>query len=103
MVTRAVEVLTNGLKEKDLEFRLAIINILGIIRNKTAVPALIKILDDDTRPEIRTAIIRTLGEIGDRRALPILNELGYRGGKEIQPAAKESILKIVEKNAAEKK
>ncbi|HCJ66789.1 MAG TPA: hypothetical protein DHV62_05540 [Elusimicrobia bacterium] len=100
---QAVEIFINGLKDKDLEFRLTVINILGVMRNPTAVPGLLKILDEDTRLEVRNTTIKALGEIGDRKALPALNQLVSRGGKEIQPVAREAIIKIVEKNAAEKK
>lgn len=60
-------------------------------------------MDEESRPEIRKATIKTLGEIGNRRALPALNQLVSPGSKEVIPIAKEAILKIVEKNAAEKK
>lgn len=64
--------LIEKLRDGNPRIRLTAVESLGKIRDETAVPALIRLLDTETE---KYPIIWALGEIGDKRAVPALNQL----------------------------
>ena len=64
--------LVEKLKDKDPGIRAHAIEAVGKTRNKEALTALIRLLEEDTD---KYRIIWAFGEIGDKRAIPTLNSL----------------------------
>jgi HEAT repeat protein len=67
-----VSSLIEKLRDGNPRIRLTAVESLGKIRDETAVPALIQLLETETD---KYPIIWALGEIGDKRAVPALNQL----------------------------
>jgi HEAT repeat protein len=90
------------LTDPDFSFRSAVAFILGQIKDKKAVPALIKALQDKTffnslnGVGARATIIRTLGYIGDPRDLPALRRISG-------PDAERAIESILKQNPDKKR
>ena len=86
-----VSPLIEKLKERNPRIRLQAVESLGKIKNKEAVPALVRLLEKEgnTYP-----IIWALGEIGDKSALPALNRLLASGDKYARYNANKALRKI---------
>jgi HEAT repeat protein len=72
--TRAVDSLIGDLGSDDILVREAIIKSLGKIGDWTAVPFIIRALDDK-KFAIRLSAVNALGDIGDQRAIPFLKKV----------------------------
>jgi hypothetical protein len=64
--------LKSALKDQDRDVRLGAVEALGQIRESSALPALIHLLETDRHTEIRWAAALALGEVGDLQAVPSL-------------------------------
>lgn len=86
-----VSSLIEKLRDGNPRIRLTAVESLGKIKNKTAIPALIQLLetDTDTYP-----IIWALGEIGDKRAVLVLNQLLASQDKYSRYNANKALKKI---------
>ena len=81
------------------EVLLSIIKTLGTIRSRDSVPVLIRMAAIRGKSEINTAAVESLGIIGDKRGIPVLNELLVYGDKRLRETVREAISKILKKNA----
>jgi HEAT repeat protein len=72
--TRAVDSLIEDLGSNDILVREAIIQSLGKIGDRMAVPFIIRTLDDN-RFAIRLSAVKALGDIGDPEAIPPLKKV----------------------------
>ncbi|NHJ86221.1 MAG: hypothetical protein FK734_12220 [Asgard group archaeon] len=81
-----LQLLIKALRDNDLTFRFDSIKALGLLRNqaKEAVPALIKIVQKDTKNS--KLAIWALGEIGDKSAVPILLKMKDEHSLEVAEA-----------------
>ncbi len=97
----AVSALINCLEneENKEEVSIAIVNTLGIIHSRDAVPVLIRMAAFGGKSEISAAAVESLGIIGDKRAMPVLNELLFYGNVRFERSIKEAISKILKINA----
>jgi HEAT repeat protein len=72
--TRAVDALIGDLNSDDILVREAIIQSLGKIGDYSAVPFIIRALDD-RKFAIRLSAVKALGDIGDPQAIPFLKKV----------------------------
>ena len=68
-------ILINGLKDENLETRIAAIQALGMIQFKTAVDSINSLIQNTTTKSERLTATIALGMIGDRLAVPYLKKL----------------------------
>lgn len=86
-----VSPLIQKLGDGNPRIRLTAVESLGKIRDKTAVPALVRLLDTETE---KYPIIWALGEIADKRAVPALNQLLGSPDKYARYNANKALKKI---------
>lgn len=89
--------LESGLNKEKIS--IAIIDTLGVIHSRDAVPVLIRIAKNSPKSKVRLAAIKSLGNIEDKRAIPVLNELLTCGDKELNEPVSRAIRKILKRNA----
>jgi HEAT repeat protein len=76
----------------------ALVEILGAVRQRTAVPALLEILERSIDDELVAATARALGAIGDPRAIPALIDVASaRGAFVAKPAAAAALVACLAK------
>ena len=68
----AVPALIERLDDEKLEIRREAVTSLGKLKNPEAIHPLVLLLDSE---ELELSVIWAIGNIGDRRAIPILNDL----------------------------
>jgi len=72
------QLLLDSLKSVKDVVRKGVVQVLGLAGDKEAVPALIRVLDDEN-PLVRAGAVKALAEIGDEQAIPfIVNRLRER-------------------------
>ena len=67
--------LVNGINDEARESRLAAIQAAGMVRSKEAIEDLIVIIERSDYQDERLAATMSLGFIGDKRSVPVLNQL----------------------------
>ena len=76
----------------------AIVEILGAVRQRTAVPALLEILERSIDDELVAATARALGAIGDPRTVPALIDVASARGEFVaKPAAAAALVACLAK------
>ena len=79
----------------------ALVDILGVVRQRTAVPALLEILERSIDDELVAATARALGAIGDARAIPALIDVASAAGAFVaKPAAAAALVSCLAKRDA---
>lgn len=84
---RASDILAARLADPELEVRVLAAEYLGLVRAKSAVPALVTLAAGDAPPRLRHAAIDALGEIGAPTASATLLGLIERGPQKLRAAA----------------
>ncbi len=94
------EVLIEGLKDKDINSRIAAINALGLIQYQPAIPILKQFLSKSTGQEIKLASVISLGMIGDNSVIPSLKNLLNDEEPNIQWDAAVALAKLGERSGS---
>ncbi|GBC76828.1 hypothetical protein HRbin08_00296 [bacterium HR08] len=72
--------------------------ILGRLRAREAIPALLRVGEQERDPYVLESVIEALGEIGDGRARAFLQHCAAHGAMRVRRAAREALARL----AAEK-
>jgi HEAT repeat protein len=87
----SIDALVALLSEEDKEIKIAVCNVLGLIKNAEAVMPLVSILEDK---DVRLTAIWALGNIGDKSAVPALTTLLDDKDKYVSSNAANALKKI---------
>ena len=98
-----LKILLDTLEGDDPGYRLRAARSLGFRRELSALPSLIKMLQDrEERPRVRSEVAQALGRIGDRRAIPgLIKVLRTDLREELRGAAAASLSRIALDSAVE--
>jgi hypothetical protein len=89
----------NDLKAQDASKKSGAIFILGTLKDKRAVPALVNLMREDRDPGIRSSAIKAVGSLRDPSAVPVLAE--FLDDKDLQLDAVKALVKIANKSAVD--
>lgn len=84
---RASDILAARLADSELEVQVLAAEYLGVVRAKSAVPALLELVKSEAPERLRRAAVDSLGEIGDPAASTTLLGLIERGPATLRGAA----------------
>ena len=87
----SIDALAALLSEEDKEIKIAVCNVLGLIKNAEAVMPLVSILEDK---DVRLTAIWALGNIRDKSAIPALTKLLDHQDKYVSSNATKALKKI---------
>lgn len=98
---QSVSPLISALNDESDEVRWDVVNALGRLKDRNAVPALIEVLRNEKVDYVRWSAATALGEIGDQRAVePLINALADES-KGVQTRTAEALGKTKDKRAVE--
>lgn len=93
-----ISAISERLTDSEEEIREAAAKALGILRARSALPAMLEALRTDTSKKVKVAIMRSFYKIGDNSVGPALMPLIYTSDREVRHEAIETIglLKVKE-------
>jgi len=91
----AAHAVARGLEDEDAWVRRRAVETLGSLQDPAGVLPLARLIPREKDPGVKEAAIDALAEIGDVRAIPGLNEVVFKGGRELRPAAEKAVKRII--------
>jgi len=92
--TRYVEKLISALRHPEPQTVRRAAWILGRLRARETVPALLQIGEQARDPYVIESVVEALGEIGDERARAFLHRCAMRGAVRVKRAAQEALARL---------
>jgi len=88
------------LRSSDTATQTGAVFVLGTLKDRRAIPALLEIMEGDSKPEVRLSVIQALGSIGDPASVPAISKT-LREDPKVQREAVKALVKIGGKPAIE--